>query len=100
MSAGPGARPEAGHMAANPKEPDGLQRYRDKRDPAKTNEPFGTEHSARAETWAGAFVVHQHGARRMHWDLRLEYGGRLLSFAVPRGPSLDPADKRLAVQTE
>jgi bifunctional non-homologous end joining protein LigD len=88
-------------MAANPKEPDGLTRYRDKRDPAKTNEPFGTEHTNRArETWGGAFVVHQHGARRMHWDLRLEYGGRLLSFAVPRGPSLDPADKRLAVQTE
>jgi bifunctional non-homologous end joining protein LigD len=88
-------------MAANPKEPDGLTRYRDKRDPSRTNEPFGAEHTSRAhETWAGAFVVHQHGARRMHWDLRLEYGGRLLSFAVPRGPSLDPADKRLAVQTE
>jgi bifunctional non-homologous end joining protein LigD len=88
-------------MPASPKEPDGLTRYRDKRDPAKTNEPFGTERTAREhETWGGAFVVHQHGARRMHWDLRLEYGGRLLSFAVPRGPSLDPADKRLAVQTE
>jgi bifunctional non-homologous end joining protein LigD len=88
-------------MAANPKEPDGLTRYRDKRDPSRTNEPFGTEHTTRArETWGGAFVVHQHGARRMHWDLRLEYDGRLLSFAVPRGPSLDPVDKRLAVQTE
>jgi bifunctional non-homologous end joining protein LigD len=88
-------------MAAGTKQPDGLTRYRDKRDPAKTNEPFGTERTTREpETWGGAFVVHQHGARRMHWDLRLEYGGRLLSFAVPRGPSLDPADKRLAVQTE
>lgn len=88
-------------MAAKPKRPDGLARYRDKRDPTRTNEPFGTERTGSArETWGGAFVVHQHGARRMHFDLRLELGGRLLSFAVPRGPSLDPAEKRLAVQTE
>jgi bifunctional non-homologous end joining protein LigD len=80
---------------------DDLDRYRDKRDPTRTNEPFGAEriNSAR-ETWRGDFVVHQHGARRMHWDLRLEMGGTLTSFAVPRGPSLDPVDKRLAVQTE
>jgi bifunctional non-homologous end joining protein LigD len=78
-----------------------LERYRDKRDPTRTNEPFGAERIARArETWRGDFVVHQHGARRMHWDLRLEMAGTLTSFAVPRGPSLDPADKRLAVQTE
>lgn len=78
-----------------------LERYRDKRDPTRTNEPFGAERINRArETWQGDFVVHQHGARRMHWDLRLEMGGTLESFAVPRGPSLDPVDKRLAVQTE
>lgn len=78
-----------------------LDRYRDKRDPTRTNEPFGAERINRArETWRGDFVVHQHGARRMHFDLRLEMGGALTSFAVPRGPSLDPADKRLAVQTE
>lgn len=78
-----------------------LDRYRDKRDPVRTNEPFGAERISRPEqTWQGDFVVHQHGARRMHFDLRLEVGGTLESFAVPRGPSLDPADKRLAVQTE
>src|SRR5688572_12507625 len=80
---------------------DDLERYRDKRDPTRTNEPFGAERINRArETWRGDFVVHQHGARRMHFDLRLEMGGTLTSFAVPRGPSLDPVDKRLAVQTE
>ena len=80
---------------------DDLERYREKRDPTRTNEPFGAERINRPrETWRGDFVVHQHGARRMHFDLRLEMGGTLASFAVPRGPSLDPLDKRLAVQTE
>lgn len=78
-----------------------VTRYRQKRDPSRTTEPFSAEQAARLEkTRAGRFVVHQHAARRMHWDLRLPGRGALLSFAIPRGPSLDPSQKRLAVHTE
>jgi bifunctional non-homologous end joining protein LigD len=78
-----------------------LERYRDKRDPSRTNEPFGPEHKPSSGlTRAGRFVVHLHEATRTHYDVRLEIGGTLRSFAVPRGPSLDPDDKRLAVHTE
>ena len=95
---------------ASPGDP--LAAYRAKRDPARTAEPFSAAGSAtpprgttpaaagRAGTAGGEFVVHEHAASRRHFDLRLEIGGVLKSFAVPRGPSLDPAEKRLAVQTE
>lgn len=75
--------------------------YRDKRDPLTTNEPFDAEQERRSgATRSGRFVVHLHDATRQHFDLRIEVGGVLMSFAVPKGPSLDPADKRLAVNTE
>ena len=76
--------------------PDLLSAYRAKRSPDRTPEPFGG-----AEGGPGKlFVVHKHAARRMHFDLRLEMEGVLKSWAVPRGPSLNPADKRLAVHVE
>ncbi len=82
---------------------DPLSKYREKRDPGRTNEPFSAEHPARGGregTWAGRFVIHQHDATRMHYDLRLQIGDTLQSFAIPRGISLDVEDKHLAVHTE
>jgi bifunctional non-homologous end joining protein LigD len=77
-----------------------LESYRKKRDAERTNEPLGDEPDAKRPTWRGAFVVHQHDATRMHFDLRLEIGGVLASFAIPKGPTLDPEAKHLAVHTE
>ncbi|MFO0615441.1 MAG: DNA ligase D [Polyangiaceae bacterium] len=81
-----------------------LSTYRQKRDLSKTNEPVGDEAGLAAgrggSTFKGAFVVHQHDATNMHFDLRLEVGGVLSSFACPKGISLDPDEKLLAINTE
>ena len=75
--------------------------YNAKRDFAKTGEPKGKEgRGAKSKTGGDSFVVQKHDASRLHWDFRLEMDGVLKSWAVPRGPSIDPADKRLAVRTE
>jgi bifunctional non-homologous end joining protein LigD len=75
-----------------------LSKYRAKRDFTKTAEPSGAVGVAAAEYLR--FVIQKHAARRLHYDLRLELGGVFKSWAVTRGPSLDPADKRLAVEVE
>src|SRR6185503_18059841 len=72
-----------------------LQDYRAKRDFTRTSEP-----EPKAGAGEGhAFVVQKHAARRLHYDLRLELDGVLKSWAVTRGPSLTPGEKRLAVRT-
>jgi bifunctional non-homologous end joining protein LigD len=75
-----------------------LSVYRAKRDFSKTEEPSGRTRTAPSPRLR--FVIQKHAARQLHYDLRLELGGVFKSWAVTRGPSLDPADKRLAVEVE
>jgi len=75
----------------------GLKQYKAKRDFKSTSEPITKSKSSSAMI---NFVVQKHDASHLHYDFRLEYRGILLSWAVPKGPSLNPQDKRLAIKVE
>lgn len=81
---------------ARAKDEDLLADYKAKRDFGNTPEPGAT----RARQKGDSFVIQKHAARRTHFDFRLEHDGVLKSWAVTKGPSLDPSQKRLAVRTE
>jgi len=78
----------------------GLSKYHAKRDFARTPEPKGREPKKKRAAKGLLYVIQKHAASRMHYDFRLEHEGVLWSWAVPKGPSFDTRDKRLAVHVE
>ncbi|MEN2745799.1 ATP-dependent DNA ligase [Sinomonas halotolerans] len=95
---GGGHSPSSSSSVPPPSPGDRLTEYRAKRDPAKTPEPVPLE--APTPGKGEAFVIHEHHARRLHWDLRLEHEGVLASFAIPKGIPADTGTNHLAVHTE
>src|SRR5215470_6541362 len=77
-----------------------LAAYRRKRHFGVTREPSGGRKATRKRDRALVYVIHKHRASHLHYDFRLEWDGVLISWAVPKGPSLDPSTKRLATQVE
>ena len=77
-----------------------LKTYRAKRDFSRTTEPSGEDKSENKSGPARVFVIQKHWASRLHYDFRLELEGTMKSWAVPKGPSFDPHDKRMAVHVE
>ncbi len=76
-----------------------LKEYKKKRDFSKTPEPKGKEKKKKTKN-QGKFIVQKHDASRLHYDFRLEINGVLKSWAIPKGPSMNPEEKHLAVATE
>src|SRR6266581_4611445 len=93
-------RPGTGHRPCTRGVTMALKEYRAKRRFDVTAEPAGKEKAAAKRRKALIFVVQKHRATALHYDFRLEWKGVLLSWAVPKGPSLDPSVKRLAMQVE
>ncbi|MCY3944123.1 MAG: hypothetical protein OXG18_10240, partial [Gemmatimonadetes bacterium] len=92
-----GRRPASpDHRLQPPETESRLQRYREKRLASSTGEPYGGAGAG----GGGIFVVQKHRASSLHWDLRLEMHGVLVSWAVPKGPCPSQAEKRLAVHVE
>ena len=89
-------RLETGHTAVVPAKQK-LDRYRAKRDFGRTPEPSGGDAAGAA---AGRFVIQEHDATRLHWDLRLERDGVLVSWAIPNGIPMSPKENRKAVHVE
>jgi bifunctional non-homologous end joining protein LigD len=96
---GSGGVPPGLNTAPGTRTPDRLATYRSMRDAAKTPEPVPAERQAEREE-GHSFVIQEHHARRLHYDVRLERNGVLVSWAVPKAPPTDPKVNHLAVQTE